>query len=113
MDNKCAALLGDLTNRSFNWTFVSPPANYCPSVGTGKYVAVPNDYLPVDQNGDYRGIATSDLAIALADEAESQTHPFLHWTLYGDQPDLVSRVPIYLTLKDVKNKRLKHPGPLE
>lgn len=103
MDNKCAALQGDLTNRSFNWTFVSPPANYCPSVGTGKYVAVPNDYLPVDQNGDYRGIATSDLAIALADEAESQSHPFMHWTLYGDQPDLVSRVPIYLTLKNVKN----------
>ena len=68
----------------------------------GKYTAVPNDYLPVDEKGDYLGIATSDLAIALADEAEDQRHPFLHWTVYGDQPDMVTEVPIYLTLKDVK-----------
>src|SRR5579859_5372048 len=59
-----------LISRSFNWTFVSPPANYCPTVGVGTYTAIPNDYLPVDENGDYRGIATSDLAIVLADEAE-------------------------------------------
>lgn len=30
----------------------------------------------MDENGDYRGIATSDLAIALADEAENQKHPY-------------------------------------
>jgi hypothetical protein len=63
---------------------------------------VPNDNLPIDEKGEYRGIATSDLAIALADEAESKKHAFLHWTLYGEQPDMITEVPFYLTLKDVK-----------
>ena len=57
----------------------------------------------MDENDQYRGIATSDLAIALADEAESRAHPFMHWTCWAEQPDLVTEVPIYLTLKDVKN----------
>ena len=89
--------------RSFNWTFLSPPANYCPTVGVGKYTPIPNDYLPVDEQGNYRGIATSYLAIALVDEAENQKHPFMHWTCWGEQPDLITEVPIYLTLKDVQN----------
>lgn len=102
MDNKYGPVVDNLLTRSFNWTFVSPPANYCPSIGTGKYTAIPNDYLPVDENGDYLGIATSDLAIALADEAENKSHPFMHWTLYGEQHDMVTEVPIYLTLKGVR-----------
>ena len=89
--------------RSFNWTFLSPPANYCPTIGVGTYTAIPNDFLPIDEKGNYRGIATSDLAIALADEAENQRHPFMHWTCWGEQPDLVTRVPIYLSLRDVRN----------
>jgi putative NADH-flavin reductase len=81
-------------NASFRWTFVSPSALYRPGKRTGKYEAV-IDELPLKPeangksdlegfDGRLRGISAADLAIAIADEAESQKLVGKHWTAWAD-----------------------------
>ncbi|KAK9475480.1 uncharacterized protein V1510DRAFT_409326 [Dipodascopsis tothii] len=86
-------------NRSFDWTFISPPAMYCPGKRTGSYIAHSSGFLPEPKNADdlLPGIAASDLAIAIADEAETRERMFLHWTATADQSD-DSVVPTYPSL---------------
>jgi hypothetical protein len=45
---------------------------------------------------------TSNLAIAQADEPENQNNSSLHRISYGDQPNMFTEIPIYLTLKIAK-----------
>jgi putative NADH-flavin reductase len=81
-------------NTSFRWSFVSPPALYRPGKRTGKY-DVRFDKLPLkgdeedptNLGGRLHGISAADLAIAIADEAESQTKCFRHWSAFADLSD--------------------------
>ncbi|KAM0417313.1 hypothetical protein ACHAPT_012694 [Fusarium lateritium] len=91
-------------NTSFNWTFVSPSPLYRPGKCTGSYeVTVRN--LPLGgeikgQNlldGRLMGVSAADLAIAIADEVETQRYKHKHWTATGDLTD-DTPAPSYLTL---------------
>lgn len=91
-------------NTSFNWTFVSPSALYRPGKRTGSYeVTIDNLPLKGEPRGDNRldgrlmGISAADLAIAIADEAETQKHKYKHWTATADLSD-DTPAPSYLTL---------------
>ena len=69
----------------FRWSFLSPPWNYRPGKGSGKYeLAV--DYM-IFKDGIPSGIAVPDLALAVADEVENQALVHKHWTLAGEQDD--------------------------
>jgi len=91
-------------NTAFPWTFVSPPALYRPGRRTGEYM-VRFEVLPLKGNesdstnldGRLHGISAYDLAIAIADEAESQEKKWKHWTTFADLSDNTPYPP-YLTL---------------
>lgn len=91
-------------NTAFPWTYVSPPALYRPGRRTGQY-ETRFDVLPVkgDENdgkkldGRLHGISASDLAVAIADEAESHEKKWRHWTAFTDMSD-DSPAPSYVTL---------------
>ncbi|MCJ1304044.1 hypothetical protein MMC08_006856 [Hypocenomyce scalaris] len=91
-------------NTFFRWTFMSPSALYRPGKRTGAYEAI-FDYLPVkgDQNssgsldGRLHGISAADLAVAIADEAETQERIGRHWSAYADMSD-DTPAPSYVTL---------------
>lgn len=92
-------------NTSFDWTFVSPSALYRPGKRTGKYdVTIDNLPLKGEPKGDNAldgrllGISVADLAIAIADEAETQKHKYKHWTATADLSD-DTPAPSYLTLE--------------
>ncbi|KAL6250267.1 hypothetical protein RBB50_002568 [Rhinocladiella similis] len=78
-------------NTSFDWTFMSPPAMYRSGAKTGKY-EVQLDYLPIkgdpndggELNGRFEGISTFDLALAIADEAETRNMKGKHWTAWAE-----------------------------
>ena len=91
-------------NTSFSWTFVSPSALYRPGKRTGSYeVTIHNLPLKGAPKGDnlldgrLMGISAADLAIAIADEAETQRHKYKHWTATADLSD-DTPAPSYLTL---------------
>jgi putative NADH-flavin reductase len=81
-------------NKSFRWTYVSPSALYRPGKRTGAY-DIRFDYLalkgdsedPTNLDGRLHGISAADLAVAIADEIESQEKAGKHWTAYGDLSD--------------------------
>lgn len=81
-------------NTSFPWTFLSPPPLYRSGKCTGKY-KVQLDTVPLKGplmtdnifEGRLTGITASDLAVAIADEAERREHLNLHWTATGDLSD--------------------------
>jgi putative NADH-flavin reductase len=95
-------------NTSFRWTFVSPPTLFRSGPRTGEYKVV-IDKVPVkgDQNdgtnvtGRLHGIAARDLAIAIADESEKQSHEGKHWSPYGDISDQTP-TSAYVTLDAVR-----------
>jgi uncharacterized protein len=63
---------------SFKWSFVSPPWFYRPGPRSGRYRAVVGD-LPLE--GDIPAtIFVPDLAVAIADEAETQRFVHKHWS---------------------------------
>ena len=81
-------------NTSFPWTFLSPPPLYRSGKRAGKYeIEVNTVPLKGPQKTDnifegrLTGIAASDMAIAIADEAENRAHLGLHWTVSGDLSD--------------------------
>ena len=83
---------------------MSPSALYRPGKRTGACEAI-LDYLPLkeDQNssenldGRLHGISAADLAVAIADEAETQERIGRHWSAYGDMSD-DTPAPSYVTL---------------
>ncbi|KAF5576031.1 nad-dependent epimerase dehydratase [Fusarium pseudocircinatum] len=91
-------------NRSLNWTYVSPSALYRPGKRTGTYeVTIDNLPLKGETQGENRldgrlmGISAADLAIAIADEAETRKHIYQHWTATSDLSD-DTPAPAYLNL---------------
>ncbi|WP_419713043.1 NAD(P)-dependent oxidoreductase [Pseudomonas sp. NFX224] len=58
--------------QSFNWTFLSPSADFNPGQRTGKF-RLGQDTLLVDTNGK-SWISMEDYAIAMADEVEDPKH---------------------------------------
>ncbi|KAF2281349.1 NAD(P)-binding protein [Westerdykella ornata] len=94
-------------NTSFRWSFVSPSALYRPGRRTGKYeISVDDMVLVGEQQGDnifegrLTGISVADMAIAIADEVESQKLVWKHWSAWGDISE-DKPAPAYLTLNDV------------
>jgi putative NADH-flavin reductase len=82
----CRVALDMFEGRSdFRWSFLSPPWNYRPGKGSGKY-ELGVDYM-IFKDGIPSGIAVPDLALALADEVENQALAYKHWTLAGEQDD--------------------------
>lgn len=67
-------------DRTFDWSFFSPPAGLHPGPRKGRYVAGGNQ-VPMD--GDkFAGLSIDDAAIAIVDEAERNAHNHQHWTAY-------------------------------
>jgi putative NADH-flavin reductase len=65
-------------DRTFRWTFLSPPWQYMYGPRTGRYRIV-EEYLPLE-DGVPAGISVADIAIAIADEAENQRLAYEHWS---------------------------------
>ena len=98
-------------NTSFKWSYASPPPMYRPGKRTAGYEVV-QDILPLrelpgdddkgsrDLEGKLLGITVADMAVAIADDAESQENVYKHWTAVGSLED-DTPAPSYLTLKDV------------
>lgn len=93
-------------NTSFRWTYVSPSALYRPGKRTGIYETIfdeiPLKPLPVGADSyslenRLHGITAADLAIAIADEAETQGRIGRHWSAYADLSD-DTPTPSYVTL---------------
>ena len=95
-------------NRSFKWTFTSPPPLCRPGRRTGKYNVI-GDSLPLDPQGPdsenlegrLLGITVADMAVAIADEAETRANAYKHWTVIGSLED-DTPTPSYLTLADIR-----------
>jgi len=68
------------------WTFLSPPWYYRPGPKTETYGTI-KEHQPVDGTGKYLGIYTGDLAVAVADEAETKAKRWTHWSCFGKQQD--------------------------
>ncbi|EEU33864.1 uncharacterized protein NECHADRAFT_82300 [Fusarium vanettenii 77-13-4] len=84
-------------NASFNWTFMSTPALYRPGKRTGSY-EVCFDFMPLKPakgnesgialfDGRMHGISLSGMALAVAEEVESQKHLWKHWCPYVPELD--------------------------
>jgi putative NADH-flavin reductase len=83
-------------NTSFRWTYVSPSALYRPGKRTESYETI-FDELPLkpakagtdfnDLTDRLHGITAADLAIAIADEAETQKRVGRHWSAFADMSD--------------------------
>lgn len=94
-------------NTSFKWSYASPPPMYRPGKRTGEYKIV-QDKLPLnpegsdseDLEGRLLGITVADMAVAIADDAESQANAGNHWTAVGSLED-DTPAPSYLTLANV------------
>lgn len=94
-------------NTSFNWTFMSTPALYRPGKRTGSY-EVCFDFMPLKPakgnesgialfDGRMHGISLSDMALAVAEEVESQKYLWKHWCPYV--PDLDDTPgPVYVKI---------------
>ncbi|TMV91795.1 hypothetical protein FGG78_09170 [Thioclava sp. BHET1] len=72
-------------DRSFRWSFVSPPWLLGQKEVTGKYRKTIN-YLPME-DGIPAGISVPDLALAIADTIENQGHVHEHWSAARPLPD--------------------------
>ncbi|VUC37791.1 unnamed protein product [Clonostachys rosea] len=93
-------------NTSFKWTYVSPSALYRSGTRTGSYETV-FDEIPLkpvkkggqedDLEGRLHGISAADLAIAIADEIETQEKIGRHWSAFADMSD-DTPTPSYVTL---------------
>lgn len=70
-------------DRSFAWTYVSPPWVYMVGERTGKYRLTLHD-LPLD-DGVPAGISIPDLATAIADEAGARKLVHQHWCASTDR----------------------------
>jgi len=67
-------------DRTYDWSFFSPPAGLHPGSGKGIYLAGTNQ---VPMNGEkFAGLAIEDAAIAIVDELETNAHNHQHWTAY-------------------------------
>ncbi|CAK7236625.1 hypothetical protein SBRCBS47491_009701 [Sporothrix bragantina] len=93
-------------NTSFRWTYVSPSALYRPGKRTGTYETIFDEIplKPAAPGADpssledrLHGITAADLAIAIADEAETQDRIGRHWSAYADLSD-DTPTPSYMTL---------------
>lgn len=94
-------------NTSFKWTFMSTPALYRPGKCTGSY-EVCFDFMPLKPakghesgialfDGRMHGVSLSDMALAVAEEVESQKHLWKHWCPYV--PDLDDTPgPVYVKI---------------
>jgi putative NADH-flavin reductase len=65
-------------DRSFDWSFVSPPWFLRPGRRTGAYRTTIRE-LPLDGEVP-AGISVADLAVAIADEAERRNFVHAHWS---------------------------------
>ncbi|MDM3354952.1 NAD(P)H-binding protein [Citrobacter sp. Cb004] len=65
-------------DKSFNWSFLSPPWFYRPGEKTGSYI-LGTDFMLMDR-GIPASISVSDLQLAVADEVETQQLLHKHWT---------------------------------
>ena len=93
-------------NTSFKWTYVSPPALYRSGKRTGAYSNV-IDEIPVKPAPEgtkasvsedrLHGISAADLAIAIADDVESQNLAWKHWSALGDMSDDIT-TSAYITI---------------
>ncbi|KAF5519600.1 Uncharacterized protein CGCA056_v010275 [Colletotrichum aenigma] len=100
-----ASLLFFEGNTSFNWTYVSPSALYRPGKRTGNYnVTLENLPLKDGPKGDnpldgrLLGISAADLAIAIADDIETQRFKYQHWSATADLSD-DTPTPSYVTIE--------------
>jgi len=94
-------------NTSFKWSYASPPPMYRPGKRTGEYRIVqdvlplnPPDADPSNLEGTLLGITVADMAVAIADDAETQENAYNHWTAVGSLAD-DSPAPSYVTLDSV------------
>jgi putative NADH-flavin reductase len=94
-------------NTSFKWSFLSPSALYRPGVRTGKYETSVNEMILVGKEqpqsifeGRLTGISVADMAIAIADEVESEKLVGKHWSAWGDISE-DKPAPAYLTLDGI------------
>ncbi|MFV0643584.1 MAG: hypothetical protein ACK5NN_03655 [Sphingomonadaceae bacterium] len=67
-----------IDDRSFAWSFVSPPWFLMNGPRTGTYETVV-DQLPL-KDGTPAGISVADMAVAVADEAEQRAFTYRHWS---------------------------------
>lgn len=68
-------------DRTFDWSFFSPPAGLHPGPRKGSYVLGTNQ---VPMKGDkFAGLSIEDAAIALVDEIEKKARNRQHWTAYS------------------------------
>ena len=72
-------------DRSFRWSFVSPPWLLGLPDAHGKYRTT-IDALPVE-DGQPAGIAVADLALAIADTVEQQSRVHQHWSAARPLPE--------------------------
>lgn len=68
-------------DKSFNWSFLSPPWFYRPGKKVGRY-QTGVDFMLMD-NGIPASISVPDLQMAVADEVENQFLLHKHWTVAG------------------------------
>ena len=68
-------------DKTFDWSFFSPPAGLHPGERKGAYKTGGNQ-LPMD-GGKFAGLSLADAAIALVDEVERNAHNHQHWTAYA------------------------------
>jgi putative NADH-flavin reductase len=71
-----------IDDRSFEWTFVSPPWFLMNGPRTGTYETV-LDQLPM-KDGTPAGISVTDMAVAVADEAKQHAFTYRHWSAMTD-----------------------------
>ncbi|EHJ59901.1 NAD(P)-dependent oxidoreductase [Novosphingobium pentaromativorans] len=72
-------------DRSFRWSFVSPPWLLGQSEVTGRYRTT-IDKLPIE-NGRPAGISVTDLALAIADTVDAQGRVHQHWSAARIPPE--------------------------
>ena len=67
-------------DRTYDWSFFSPPAGLHPGPRQGVYVVGTNQ---VPMNGDkFAGLSIEDAAIVIVDECENNAQAREHWTAY-------------------------------
>ncbi|MXO60646.1 NAD(P)H-binding protein [Altererythrobacter salegens] len=67
-------------DRTYDWSFFSPPAGLHPGAPRGSY-QVGTNQVPMD-GSSYAGLSLDDAALAIVDEVEAKAHNHEHWTAF-------------------------------